>query len=122
MNFSRVEWQIDIVDGKYRKVPKTREDNWVWSPQGVVNMHRPETWGYVQFSAAPLGTAVFRPDVDEPIKRRLHEIYYAQAAFRKKNRRWAASVQELGPLVSHGPGASFLRSSKPSRFSAALPA
>ncbi len=25
------------------------EDNWVWSPQGVVDMHRPEKWGEVIF-------------------------------------------------------------------------
>lgn len=25
------------------------EDNWVWSPQGGVNMHRPELWGEVLF-------------------------------------------------------------------------
>ena len=50
INFSRVEWQHRIVDGKYEKVPDTKEDNWVWSPQGVVNMHVPEKWGYVRFS------------------------------------------------------------------------
>ena len=49
VNFSRVEWRHEIVDGKYRKVPKTKEDNWVWSPQGVVNMHIPEHWGRVRF-------------------------------------------------------------------------
>lgn len=49
MNFSRVEWQVRAVDGKYEKVPGLREDNWVWSPQGVVNMHVPEKWGTVQF-------------------------------------------------------------------------
>ena len=48
-NFSRVEWQIRIVDGKYEKLPDTPEDNWVWSPQGVINMHVPECWGYVEF-------------------------------------------------------------------------
>ncbi len=50
INFSRVEWQHEIVDSKYRKVANTKEDNWVWSPQGVVDMHRPEMWGYVHFS------------------------------------------------------------------------
>ena len=25
------------------------EDNWVWSPQGVVNMHIPDRWGKVSF-------------------------------------------------------------------------
>jgi hypothetical protein len=49
VNFSRVQWQHEIKDGRYSKVPNTKEDNWVWSPQGVVNMHIPEHWGRVQF-------------------------------------------------------------------------
>jgi Carbohydrate family 9 binding domain-like len=48
INFSRVEWRVETVDGKYRKLPG-KEDNWVWSPQGVVNMHVPEQWGFVRF-------------------------------------------------------------------------
>ena len=50
LNFSRVEWQTEIVDGASRKAPNTKEDNWVWSPQGVVDMHRPEMWGVVRFT------------------------------------------------------------------------
>ncbi len=50
VNFSRVEWQHRIVDGRYEKIPKTPEDNWVWSPQGVINMHVPEKWGRVRFA------------------------------------------------------------------------
>jgi hypothetical protein len=50
VNFSRVEWTVNIVDGKYKKVEGKPEDNWVWSPQGVINMHRPEMWGYVHFA------------------------------------------------------------------------
>lgn len=49
INFSRVEWQHRVVDGRYEVVPNTPEDNWVWSPQGVIDMHRPEQWGYVRF-------------------------------------------------------------------------
>ena len=49
VNFSRVEWRHEVSAGKYRKVPDTKEDNWVWSPQGVVNMHIPEHWGVVRF-------------------------------------------------------------------------
>jgi hypothetical protein len=49
VNFSRVEWQHDIVDGKYVKRPGLKEDNWVWSPQGLIDMHVPEHWGYVTF-------------------------------------------------------------------------
>jgi hypothetical protein len=51
VNFSRVEWRHEIVDGKYRKTPNTKEDNWVWSPQGVIDMHRPEMWGIVRFTS-----------------------------------------------------------------------
>jgi hypothetical protein len=50
VNFSRVEWQHELFEGAYRRVPETKEDNWVWSPQGKVNMHLPEHWGFVEFS------------------------------------------------------------------------
>jgi hypothetical protein len=54
INFSRVEWDMEMKDGNYtvkknvqgKKLP---EDNWVWSPIGVVNMHIPEKWGYLTF-------------------------------------------------------------------------
>ena len=39
IDFSRVEW----------KPGNPKEDNWVWSPQGVINMHVPERWGYLYF-------------------------------------------------------------------------
>src|SRR5262249_22277598 len=96
INFSRVEWQHEIVDGKYRKIKGRPEDNWVWSPQGVIDMHRPETWGYVQFSTAPAGTAAFRPDPTGPVRHLLHRIYYAQRAYREKHGRWARTLGELG--------------------------
>ena len=45
INFSRVEWRSrpDV------RVKGEKEDNWVWSPQGVINMHVPEKWGRVRF-------------------------------------------------------------------------
>jgi hypothetical protein len=49
VNFSRVEWELDVVDGKYKKREGKQEDNWVWSAQGVINMHVPEKWGVVRF-------------------------------------------------------------------------
>ena len=61
VDFSRVEWQINIVNGKYEKVTGTKEDNWIWSPPGIVDMHRPEKWGYVQFTRKP-GEVSFAPD------------------------------------------------------------
>lgn len=49
INFSRVQWHLDIIDGKYVKRPGLPEDNWVWSPQGVIDMHQPERWGLIEF-------------------------------------------------------------------------
>lgn len=95
VNFSRVEWLTRVVNGKYEKVPATPEDNWVWSPQGVINMHRPETWGYVQFSTAPPGKARFRPDVTYPVRMELMRLYYAQQAFRQAHGKWATNLHEL---------------------------
>jgi Carbohydrate family 9 binding domain-like len=96
VNFSRVEWRHEVVNGRYRKRTGTREDNWVWSPQGVVDMHRPETWGYVQFSIAKVGEARFKPDPAGPVRHLLHRIYYAERDYRKQHGRWARTLDELG--------------------------
>ena len=53
INYSRVEWRTTVDSGRYVKVPGLREDNWVWTPQGMVDMHQPEHWGFVEFSATP---------------------------------------------------------------------
>jgi hypothetical protein len=49
VNFSRVEWVLEVVGGKYKKREGLKEDNWVWSVQGLINMHVPEKWGRVRF-------------------------------------------------------------------------
>lgn len=49
VNFSRVEWRLERREDGYRPLAGAREDNWVWSPQGVVDMHRPERWGRFVF-------------------------------------------------------------------------
>ncbi|MDX2037722.1 MAG: carbohydrate-binding family 9-like protein [Isosphaeraceae bacterium] len=96
VNFSRVEWRHEIVDGKYRKVPNNKEDNWVWSPQGVVDMHRPEKWGYVQFTKLEPGRVRPQPDLTAPGRDRLHQVYYAQKAHKAKTGAYAKSLEELG--------------------------
>jgi hypothetical protein len=96
VNFSRVEWRHRVIDGKYRQVPGLREDNWVWSPQGAVDMHQPEKWGYVQFSAAPPGRGAFVPDKAGPAKHLLYRIYRAQRAYHAAFKRYAATLAELG--------------------------
>ncbi len=101
INFSRVEWRHVVEDGAYRKVPDAPEDNWVWSPQGIVDMHRPERWGYVQFTDAAPGTAAFRPDPTLPARDLLMQVYHAQKAFRQQHDRWAASLEALGLSPEH---------------------
>jgi hypothetical protein len=96
VSFSRVEWLFNIIDGQYRKVPGKKEDNWVWSPQGIIDMHRPEKWGFVQFTKQKPGEAKFAPDPSAPARVVLQEIYYAQKDFQKANKRWAVSFAELG--------------------------
>ena len=96
INFSRVEWETKIQNGKYIKTPGKPEYNWVWSPQGVIDMHRPESWGYLQFSTKSSGMVDFKKDEKRGIKKYLHEIYYAQRDFHKKNGRFTSSLSDLG--------------------------
>jgi hypothetical protein len=96
VNFSRVEWRVDTAGGRYVKVAGLREDNWVWSPQGIIDMHRPERWGYVQFSKRKLGTVSFRPDPALRARDLLMEIYHTERTFRAAHGRWAATLEELG--------------------------
>ncbi len=97
INFSRVEWQITTTNGAYQKVPKTPEDNWVWSPQGVVDMHRPEMWGVVQFTGQPASETVsVAPIPGQPARDLALEIYYAEKDFWNAHQRWATNLAELG--------------------------
>ena len=56
INFSRVQWPVEVVPGGYRRArepgrgDRHPEHNWVWSPQGEINMHIPEMWGIVRFN------------------------------------------------------------------------
>jgi hypothetical protein len=97
VNFSRVQWQLRTVGGTYEKVPKTSEFNWVWSPQGVVDMHRPETWGYVRFLTATEGPARSVEDPTWRARQFLHSMYYAQREFRRRHGVWATSLNQLQP-------------------------
>ncbi len=104
VNFSRVEWQVDVRDGRYVKRTDAAtnkplpEDNWVWSPQGLIDMHMPERWGYVQFSGtvAGAGTETFIEDPNEQVKWALRRLYYRQRRYRAEHGRFAADLAALG--------------------------
>ena len=102
INFSRVQWQTEITDGKYkrRKNKETgrliRENNWVWSPIGIVNMHYPERWGYLQFSEKMPGKhETFTEPEDKNLRTHLWRIYYKQYHYRHKKGNFAVSPDEL---------------------------
>jgi hypothetical protein len=103
IDFSRVEWQTEIINGKYekKKDPETGrflpENNWVWSPTGEINMHVPERWGLVQFSESPVnGKRVkFQVPPDEELAKYLWLVYYKQKDFRRAHGNYASSLSDL---------------------------
>lgn len=98
VNFSRVQWDLEVVSGQYRKVPGRPEHNWVWSPQGIIDMHRPEQWGTVQFSKSAANSDVFTPDASAPARDSLHRVYYAQARFFAGHKQWSPSLHQLAEI------------------------
>ncbi len=96
INFSRVQWEHEVANGSYRRIPGQREENWVWSPQGAVDMHRPEMWGVVQFGET--GAEQPRPLEAHHERNELMRLYHAQRAFHLSEKRFAASLAELDML------------------------
>lgn len=103
MNFSRVQWQTEVFYGRYNRIKDKKtnkflpENNWVWSVQGVVNMHFPERWGLVQFSSDKVGgnTVNFILPDDEKYAKYLWFVYYKQQNHRKEKGYYAATLSEL---------------------------
>jgi len=91
LNFSRVEWHLDVVAGAYekRRDPATGaplpEENWVWSAQGLVAMHYPERWGVLRFTrdGVPAEAAEWTPD-ELAAAEALMQVYYAQRQRREE--------------------------------------
>jgi hypothetical protein len=103
INFSRVQWIAEIVDGKYNKQinPETGnsfpEMNWVWSPQGVIDMHRPETWGYLIFTDQTDYQPLTENEIDRYFEEKmiLVKLYDQQKEFYSKQGKYAKSMFEL---------------------------
>jgi hypothetical protein len=105
INFSRVELQGDI--------------NWTWQPQrvysasqqkyqGQVNMHLPESWGYLVFGndddddSPPTPTPMLQPvDIDRtwPARVAAMHVYYAQNAYREAVGRYTFDLDDLVPYM-----------------------
>jgi hypothetical protein len=112
INFSRVEWRTRVEGSRYVKVTDSTsgrplpEDNWVWSPQGVVNMHYPEVWGFVQFSSrvAGQGTDAFAPRDVDALKWMLRVLYYREQAFHARQGVYTKDLAKLGLTAALRPG------------------
>ncbi len=88
VNFSRVEW-----------LKKDKEENWVWSPTGEINMHMPERWGFVHFVDAPVGSRrASEPELnlDMEAYRLLWAMFYAQQEAKSRTGRYYAEEKEFG--------------------------
>jgi len=98
MGFSRVDWHMLVEDGKYIKKKDEKgnrlpENNWVWSPQGAIAMHQPETWGYVQF--VDNNTDAFIENADEQVKWALRQVYFREHAYFAENKTYTSSAPSL---------------------------
>jgi hypothetical protein len=108
INFSRVEWQIDITEEGYQKKINPDngrpypEDNWVWTPQEYINMHRPETWGFLAFSDIEVGKG--REDFSIPeveyLKWELRKVYFRQQDYFKTHQKYADQMEMLDLDIS----------------------
>jgi hypothetical protein len=128
INFSRVEWDTRVEGSKNPKVQDAAgkdlpEHNWVWSPQGVINMHYPERWGYLQFTRQ--ANTTWQMPQAELRKQYLWLVYYRQQEFRKKTGKYATTLAELKivPQVTAGKQANQLQlSATPYQFTATITA
>jgi hypothetical protein len=104
MTFSRVEWRHKVEKGAYVKAKDPvsgqplPEDNWTWVPQGLINIHYPEMWGFVQFSGRTVGQGgdkfVVLPA--EKVKWALRRIYYREWAGFEASGKFSGDLSALG--------------------------
>lgn len=100
LNFSRVQWKVFEKEGKIEKVKKEGtnnplpEDNWVYAPTGVINIHYPELWGFLVFGDSDLNHK-FEIPAEEYVKWELRKLYYAENIYFDINARYTDDYSEL---------------------------
>ena len=97
-----MQWKFVDDHGQYVKEsdPATGEhfpeDNWVWSPPGLISMHYPERWGYVKFLREPSGLF---PDaffvIHELASIELYDVYYSQRDYYEIHGEYSANLADL---------------------------
>jgi Carbohydrate family 9 binding domain-like len=102
LNFSRVQWRAEPSGGGYSKLTDPAsgdplpEDNWVWSPQGLIAMHYPEMWGIVEFAgpADPERPPSALTESERALSA-LFQVYYRQRERAAEHGSWIAKADEL---------------------------
>jgi len=136
INFSRVEWKAHIEGGaasgglasggdassRYVLGEKAGDgscdwpcpggckqnpgDNWLWAPLGIVDVHQPERWGYLQFATGAVNATAVRTDPDFSLRAVAMQLYYAQKAWASSptlgNGSYTEDVQRLVTLAPLG--------------------
>ncbi len=124
LNFSRVEWHLDVKDGSYvvrrdAQGHKLPEENWVWAPQGLIAMHYPERWGFLRF----VKEGVQAPHLEwgkgeQKAAEVLMDFYYRQRTRLEEGKAWIAPEEAppvgfgWGPLEVEALGSRFLARTK----------
>ncbi len=104
INFSRVQWQHVVENGVYKRKKNASgegflpENNWVWSAQGLIDMHLPNYWGYVFFTNQKSGSTpvTFQLPSDETAKKYLWQVYFAEKAYFQQHHTFTNNWHELG--------------------------
>jgi hypothetical protein len=98
INFSRVEWKVHVEGNAYvlgakpgdckckwpcypHGCAKNPGDNWLWAPLGIVDVHQPERWGYIQFATGAVNATKQVQDPDWLIRSVAMQLYYAELGF-----------------------------------------
>ena len=101
INFSRVQWETEIVDGDYVKKKDSqtgknlRENNWVWSPMRAIAMHEPEFWGLVEFQEEGKDRTAGYSKKTEEIRRALYTLHRAQRSYYRQEKVYAHKLIRL---------------------------
>ena len=97
INFSRVQWQHSVENGIYQRKKLhnklLEEHNWVWSPIGIINMHYPERWGYVQFVESPTSSITLPKAYS--IQKLIWNVHYLQQLHFNTNKKYASKLKDL---------------------------
>jgi hypothetical protein len=98
INFSRVQWDHQITANSYQKKTDSngkalREHNWVWSPMGLIDMHRPELWGVLYLTKD--GNIYTYNEEEEKLRQILAHLYKKQKAHFYSNGSYLKQLKKL---------------------------